>query len=62
MVMNTDQAFAKACRLLDKATKIWSAKDKKNYPYAEWCFDQAVEIRDTYFDNKKELTEDLCPF
>ncbi len=60
--MTTDQAFAKACRLLDKATKIWSAKDKKNYDYAERCYKDAVWIRDFYFDNKKELTEDLCPF
>ncbi len=57
-----DILFNKASRLLDKAIKIWETKDKKNYDYAELCYKQAVEIRDTYLDNKKELTEDLCPF
>ena len=57
-----DILFNKASRLLDKATKIWETKDKKNYDYAELCYRQAVEIRDTHFDNKKVLTEDLCPF
>jgi len=57
-----DILFNKADRLLDKAIKIWETKDKKNYEYAEQCYRQAVEIRDIHFDNKKELTEDLCPF
>jgi len=57
-----DILFNKAFRLLDKAIKIWNTKDRKNYEYAEKCYRQAIEIRDAHFDNKKELTEDLCPF
>ena len=57
-----DQAFAKASRLLEKATKIWQRKDKKNYGYAERCYRDAVFLRDYHFDNKKELTKELCPF
>ena len=60
--MTTDEAFRKAERLLIKATEIWEQKITEKYHIAEQCYRQAVEIRDTYFDNKKELTEDLCPF
>jgi hypothetical protein len=62
MVMTTDQVFAKASRLLDKATKIWETKDKKNYDMAEKFYAEAVFLKEYHFDNKKELTEDLCPF
>lgn len=60
--MNHDILFNKASRLLDKAIKIWEKHDKKNFAYADLCYEQAVEIRDTYFDNKKVLTDDLEPF
>ena len=60
--MTTDQVFAKASRLLDKATKIWETKDKKNYDMAEKFYAEAVFLKEYHFDNKKELTEDLCPF
>jgi hypothetical protein len=63
MVMSEhDQVFAKACRLLDKATKIWETKDIKNYDMAEKFYAEAVFLKEYHFDNKKELTEDLCPF
>jgi hypothetical protein len=60
--MTTDEAYRKADRLLEKATQIWERQITEKYHIAEQCYRQAVEIRDFYFDNKKELTEDLCPF
>jgi hypothetical protein len=61
--MTTDQAFEKACELLDTAIGIWELKDKRNYAKASRCYDEAVRLRDEFFsDNKKVLTEDLCPF
>ena len=61
--MTTDQAFEKACKLLDTATGIWELRDKRNYTKARECYDEAVRLRDEFFsDNKKVLTEDLCPF
>ncbi len=60
--MTTDEAFRKAERLLIKATEIWEHEITEKYHIAEQYYRQAVEIRDTDFDNKKELTEDLCPF
>jgi hypothetical protein len=61
--MTTDQAFDKACELLDKATEIWEFNAKDKYEEARHCYDEAVRLRDEFFsDNKKVLTEDLCPF
>lgn len=61
--MTTDQAFAQACELLDTAMEIWEYRDTKRYDKARRCYDKAVRLRDEFFsDNKKVLTEDLCPF
>jgi hypothetical protein len=61
MVKNTDILFNRASRLLDIADKIWLKQDKKNYSYADRCYQEAVFIRDN-FDNKKMLTHDEEPF
>lgn len=61
--MTTDDAFKKAEDLLEIATGIWIAKNKKQYAYAERCYQEAIRIRDEYFsDNKKVLTEEENPF
>jgi hypothetical protein len=61
--MTTDDAFDKADLLLQKATNIWKEKNKKQYAYAERCYQEAIRIRDEYFsDNKKVLTEEPNPF
>jgi hypothetical protein len=61
MVKNTDILFNRASRLLDIAMKVWLKQDKKNYSYAERCYQEAVSIRDN-FDNKKMLTGIDEPF
>jgi hypothetical protein len=61
--MTTDEAFKKADSLLDRAIKIWESGKTFKYGEAEKCYDEAVRLRDEFFsDNKKVLTEDLCPF
>jgi hypothetical protein len=60
--MTTDEAYLKAYRLLDKATQIWERKITEKYHVAEQHYKDAVFLKEFYFDNKKELTEDLCPF
>jgi len=61
--MTTDEAFKLADSNLDIVFKIWSGKMKSQYAYAQKLYEEAVHIRDEYFpDNKKILTEDLCPF
>lgn len=56
--MTTDQAFTKAYRLLDKASRIWRTSDIPKYDEAEKAYQEAVRIRDEYFPDKKVLTED----
>lgn len=61
--MTTDQAFEKACKLLDTATAIWELKDRRNYDKARDCYNEAVRLRNEYFsDNKNILTEEVNPF
>jgi hypothetical protein len=60
--MTTDEAFTKADRLLDKAIEIWEQEIKEKYHIAEKYYAEAVFLKEYHFDNKKELTEDLCPF
>jgi len=56
--VNTDEAFTRASRLLDKANRIWKTEDKPKYSEAEQAYQEAVRIRDEYFHDKKVLTED----
>lgn len=61
--MTTEQAYKKAMRLLEKANDIWDKKIVSRYSDAQKFYDQALEIYQEYFsDNKKVLTNDLCPF
>ncbi len=62
MVKNHDILFNKAVRLLDIANKIWLLQDKKNYAYAEKCYEDAVEITESFPDNKNVLTQEADPF
>lgn len=55
--MTTDQAFTRASRLLDKASRIWITSDITKYSEAEIAYQEAVRIRDEYFPDKKVLTE-----
>ena len=56
--MTTDQAFTRASRLLDKASRIWITSDITKYSEAEIAYQEAVRIRGEYFPDKKVLTED----
>lgn len=55
--MNTDEAFTRASRLLDKANRIWKTEDKPKYAEAEQSYQEAVTIRDQYFNDRNVLTE-----
>jgi len=56
--VTTDEAFTRASRLLDKASRIWRTLDIAKYSEAEKAYQEAVRIRDEYFPDKKVLTED----
>jgi hypothetical protein len=56
--VTTDEAFIRASRLLDKASRIWITSDITKYSEAEMAYKEAVRIRDEYFPDKKVLTED----
>lgn len=56
--MTTDEAFTRASRLLDRASRIWRTSDITKYAEAETAYQEAVRIRDEYFHNKNVLTED----
>jgi len=56
--VTTDEAFNRASRLLDKASRIWITSDITKYSEAEMAYQEAVRIRDEYFPDKKVLTED----
>jgi hypothetical protein len=56
--VTTDQAFTRASRLLDKASRIWITSDITKYSEAEMAYQEAVRIRDEYFPNKNVLTGD----
>jgi hypothetical protein len=56
--VTTDEAFIRASRLLDKASRIWRTSDIAKYSEAEMAYQEAVRIRDEYFPDKKVLTED----
>ncbi len=61
--MTTDQAYKLADYYIGIAIEVWSGEIVEKYPEAKLCYDEAVRLRDEYFsDNKKVLTEDLCPF
>lgn len=55
--MTTDEAFTRASRLLDKASRIWVTSDIQKYSEAEKAYQEAVRIRDQYFPDKNVLTE-----
>lgn len=55
--MNTCEAFTRASRLLDKANRIWKTEDKPKYAEAEQSYQEAVTIRDQYFNDRNVLTE-----
>ena len=57
--MNTDEAFTRASRLLDKANRIWKTEDKPKYAEAEQSYQEAVTIRDQYFNDKNVLTRKI---
>jgi len=56
--VTTDEAFTRASRLLDKASRIWRTSDITKYDEAETAYREAVRIRDEYFSNKNVLTCD----
>lgn len=56
-MVNTDEAFTRASRLLDKANRIWKTEDKPKYAEAEQSYQEAVTIRDQYFNDRNVLTE-----
>jgi hypothetical protein len=56
--VNTEEAFTRASRLLDKANRIWKTEDKPKYSDAEQAYQEAVTIRDQYFNDRNVLTCD----
>jgi hypothetical protein len=55
--MTTDQAFAKASRLMDAALTIWESFDKERYSIADNYWNEGMKIYHEYFSETKVLTE-----
>jgi hypothetical protein len=55
--MTTDQAFAKASRLMNSALTIWESFDKERYCIADNYWNEGMKIYHEYFSETKVLTE-----
>jgi len=55
--MTTDQAFAKASRLMDAALTIWESFDKERYSIADNYWNEGMKIYHEYFSETRVLTE-----
>jgi hypothetical protein len=55
--MTTDQAFAKASRLMNSALTIWESFDKERYSIADNYWNEGMKIYHEYFSETKVLTE-----